>query len=704
MLKYIVSRFLLVFLSIESILREVTIYRRRQKLRTMKNGLDLGGAYTAMVGRIKAEGGEKARLGMAVLMWISHSRQPLQVDELCHAIAIRIGSNDLDNDDIPTISTLVDCCKGLVTVDKGGSTVRLIHFTLQEHLRAHPNNFDRAHSTMAETCLTYLNFQRVKDLPVGPSPDPRDTPFLEYSSLYWGIHMRIELSDRAVTFALQLLDQFDGHISAKSLWKTINDGLPFGYRSGDNPFSALHCISYFGIPEVTIALIKMDRWDVNQRDGLGITPLIWAARYGHGEVVRLLLREKNLQPDKPDPKYWRTALSWAAGSGHEGVVRLFLARQFINPGSVGRRWGKLAGVVNRLFGQRYVNPNSSSEYDRTPLLRAVENSHERIVGLLLERKDVNPNTPEMIGGQTPLSLAARSGHEGMVKLLLERNDVNPDSSTKFGETPLFLAIETGHEGIVKLLLGRKDVNPDTLNTSYGKTPLLWAASNGHEGIVKLLLGWKDVNPDIPDTIDGRTPLSWAAGHGHEGIVMLLLGQKDVNPDTPDTRYGRTPLSLAAERGHEGIVKLLLGQKGVSPDTPDTRYGLTPLSWATCRGHEGIVKLLFERNDVNPDTPDTKYGKTPLLWAASNGHEGIVKLLLGRKDVNPDPPETICGWTPLSLAAYRGHEGIVKLLLGRKDVNPNRSSKFGETPVMLAAKNGHKRVVELILARHPWRTL
>ena len=171
----------------------------------MKNGLDLGGAYEVMLGRIKAQSGEKARLGMAVLMWISHSRRPLQVDETCHAIAIRIGSNDLDNDDVPTISTLLDCCQGLVTVDKGASTVRLIHVTLQEHLCGHPELFEGAHSTMAETCLTYLNFQQVKDLSAGPSVDSRGTPFLEYSSLYWGTHMRIELSDCAETFALQLL-------------------------------------------------------------------------------------------------------------------------------------------------------------------------------------------------------------------------------------------------------------------------------------------------------------------------------------------------------------------------------------------------------------------------------------------------------------------------------------------------------------------
>ena len=121
MLKDIVSRFLLVSLSIETILHEATIHRRRQRLDAMRDGLDLGSAYGATLERIKAQGGEKARIGAAVLMWISHSRRPLQVDEICQAIAIQIWSNDFNNNDIPTISTLVDCCQGLVTVDRSAS-------------------------------------------------------------------------------------------------------------------------------------------------------------------------------------------------------------------------------------------------------------------------------------------------------------------------------------------------------------------------------------------------------------------------------------------------------------------------------------------------------------------------------------------------------------------------------------------------------
>jgi len=465
----IVSSFLLVFIGIEAILQETMIYRRRQRLREMEDGLGLGGAYGAMLGKIKAQGGESARLGMAVLMWISHSMIPLQVDELCHAIAIRIGSKHLDNDEIPPISTWLSYCQGLVTVDKGASTIRLIHFSLQEYLGTHPDVFDKAHSTMAETCLTYLNFQSIKDLSADSPPDPRDTPFLGYSSLYWGTHMRMDLSDVPKTLAIELLGEWDSHISARYLWDSVRAQLALLTHIGDL-FPALHCSSYFGIAAIADTLIQMSILDVNQQDAAGMTPLMWGARSGHEEVVRLLLQQKRIQPDKRDRKLGRTALSWAAKHGHEGVVRLFLGPQFANPRSIGRLWGAQL-VVGQLFSKRYVNPDSRDWW----VLR------------------------------TPLSWAAGNGHERIVKLLLTRNDANPDRSCRLGRTPLSWAAENGYEGVEKLLLERKEVNPDTRDRWWSRTPLSWAAKNGHEGVVKLLLTRIDVNPDSSSEY-GETPL------------------------------------------------------------------------------------------------------------------------------------------------------------------------------------------------------
>jgi len=61
------------------------------------------------------------------------------------------------------------------------------------------------------------------------------------------------------------------------------------------------------------------------------------------------------------------------------------------------------------------------------------------VKLLLERSDVNHDTPEKRYGQTRLSAAGENGHAGVVKLLLERKDVNPNSFSNSGRTPLMLA-------------------------------------------------------------------------------------------------------------------------------------------------------------------------------------------------------------------------------------------------------------------------
>ena len=486
----------------------------------MANGL--GDAYGATIQRIKAQEGDRARLGVAALMWISHSERPLKVDEICRALAIEIGSTDINTKNVPSIRTVLCCCQGLAVVDKVSLTVRLIHLTLKEYLPRHADLFDRPHSKMAEICLTYLNFHAIKGLSVGPSSDSSDTPFLEYSSLYWGTHMRMELSDHARHLARDLFDQYANHISAKLLSRSTGEW-PFDY---DKPFSALHCISYFGIAEVAIDLIRAGRWDVNERDSAGLTPLIWAARYGHEEVVKLLLEQTDTQPDIPDTRYGRTALSWAAGNGREGVVGLFLTRLLVNSGSQGRVWEIILQVMGVIFGKKYVNPDRPDSGGRTLLSWAAGNGHDEVVKLLLECKDVSPNRPDK-NSRTPLLWAAHNGHDGAVKLLLGREGVSPDMPDNQGRTPLSLAASNGHDGVVRLLLGEEGVSLDRLDNN-GLSPLSLAAWNGHDGIVKLLLGREGVSPDMPDN-QGRTPLSWAAARGHGGAVKLLLGWRVLAP-------------------------------------------------------------------------------------------------------------------------------------------------------------------------------
>jgi len=524
----------------------------------MTNGPELGDAYEATIRRIEGQESHKAKLGMAALMWISHSERPLDVDEIRHALAVELGSTDIDANNLPSIRTVLGCCQGLATVDRGSSTIRLIHFTLKRYLSGHTDLFVGAHSKMAETCLTYLNFQAIKNLSASRSRGPQVTPFLSYSSLYWGTHMRMELSNRSKCLALDLL-RYNNHISTELLWKSAGERC----FNSVGPFSALHCISYFGIAEVAIDLIRMKRWDVNQKDSAGLTPLMWAAMHGHEEVVKLLLRQKRTQPDIPHTGSGRTALSWAAGGGHEEAVRLLLGPRFVNHrSSVRGWWRKTRWIVSPLFARKYVDPDRPDDRGRTPFSWAAQNGHDGVVKLLLQGESISPDGPDN-RGQTPLSWAARNGHDKIVKLLLGQKNVSPDKPQDNGQTPLSWAAQNGHDGVVELLLGQEAVSPDKPEDN-GQTPLSWAARNGHDDVVKLLLGREDVSPDRPDNF-GKTPLLWAAWNGHGEIVKLLLGQENVIPDRPDN-FGKTPLSLAARSGHDGIVSLLQARQAAASTT------------------------------------------------------------------------------------------------------------------------------------------
>ena len=73
----------------------------------------MGDAYGATIGRIKAQDGDKSRLGVAALMWISQAEWPLMADELCHALVVELGSTNFNSDNVSSMLTLVNCCQGL---------------------------------------------------------------------------------------------------------------------------------------------------------------------------------------------------------------------------------------------------------------------------------------------------------------------------------------------------------------------------------------------------------------------------------------------------------------------------------------------------------------------------------------------------------------------------------------------------------------
>jgi len=472
----------------------------------MSRGNGLSDAYTETLVRLKGQKGNKAEIGLKVLMWVLYSERPLRAEELCHALSVEMGSLDLDPENIPVLRTLLSSCLGLVTVEASSSTVRLVHFTLQEHPLSSSTLFRGPHTTIAEVCLTYLNFRCIRDLQLDDFwSAPSTMPFLEYASLYWGKRARMGMTENVKILALKLLGGFDEHVSAQLPLLGHNENREdwdpdFDSTEGPTGFTALHAASFLGIVEIVAIVLEKKEWDANATDCLDRTALKWAARNGHEEVVKMLLEREEINPDQADDWISRTPISYAAEKGHSGIVKMLLEREEVNP------------------------DRADTDYGETPISWAALSGHEGIVKMLLEREEVNPDRAETRFGQTPLSLAAEGGHEGVVKMLLQREEVNPGQADRSGQTPISQAAERGHEGVVKMLLEREEVNLDRADR-YGQRPISLAVAKGHGGIVKMLLERHEVNPNQSVTDIRGTPPPLAARPSNSAATIIPLKRK-----------------------------------------------------------------------------------------------------------------------------------------------------------------------------------
>ena len=189
-----------------------------------------------------------------------------------------------------------------------------------------------------------------------------------------------------------------------------------------------------------------------------------AAYNGNSGVVRLLCQECGVDANcntsetlEKQPRKGITPLEWAARKGHAEVVKALLDN------------GADANVSRHVDGV-------------TPLYIAAQNGNTKVVKLLLDNK-ADVNASRHTDGVTPLYIAALCGHTEVVKLLLDNKaDVNARDTD--GVTPLYVAALNGHTEVVKLLLANKaDVNARRDN---GEKPIDAARRNHRVEIVKLL--------------------------------------------------------------------------------------------------------------------------------------------------------------------------------------------------------------------------
>jgi ankyrin repeat protein/beta-lactamase regulating signal transducer with metallopeptidase domain len=223
--------------------------------------------------------------------------------------------------------------------------------------------------------------------------------------------------------------------------------------------------------------------DINALGSGGRTPLFLAVRFGHKDMVEVLLNEGadvNIAPDIWPP------LILATRTGKKEIAAMLLkkgaditAQDLVGLTAMGI--AKVRGdteTVELLSARaRQLDPEKEimTIFDYVQIGDA-----EKIKSLIAAGQDVNTKTKN---GEVALHGAAWRGRREIAELLIQNGaDVNIQS--KGGATPLWTACQRGKTEIVELLLANgADIN---VKNNAGKTALDIAREREHTEIVELL--------------------------------------------------------------------------------------------------------------------------------------------------------------------------------------------------------------------------
>lgn len=338
-------------------------------------------------------------------------------------------------DNISDIQDILSACAGLVTIDEGKNIVRLIHYTTKEYLEQTQSHwFHDCQARMTLSCVTYLSFYAFNNHAWMYKNEfdklIKSSQFFEYSAENWGKHaQQVGIIDEELRKAVTSFLASEGNVRSATRLLNVR-GIPHSERLCEGnllKWTGIHLAAFFDLKEVVKLLRLTKKFDLNQQDVRGFTPLTVAAWRGNGAVAKLLLDDNNIDVNNRG-KYGYTALHVAVMNGQANMVKI-------------------------LLGNDKVNVDSKDQWDQTPLWVAAGNGHENIVKILLDSRRANPDTKSTTYGElSPLAEAAGNGHLTIVRHLLAIDGVDANSRDDIGNTPLHHAVMFGELEVVQELL------------------------------------------------------------------------------------------------------------------------------------------------------------------------------------------------------------------------------------------------------------
>ena len=642
--------------------------------------IELEASYDDAIRRVERQPDQHRIRAKQVLSWISFALRPLTVTELRQALAVELGSRELDKSGLPALTRLVSVCAGLVAVDRQSQIIRPVHETTQIYFeRNRLKLFPRAQQEISKTCLTYLSFDVLAKGPCSTDEEMdsrlHELPFFDYAAHHWGDHVR-ESEDESVQFlALQLLEDNAKLMSSVQRWchPTIQ-GREYTQRF-PKALSAIHVASAFGLELIILELLKNGA-NINVKDENGWTPLTWAVSKGWVSAVRLFL-EKGADDPLGDNS-GRLPIHHAAQRGYKHIAELLAKRHSTlnQKNKLGETPLHLAALEGHVEVVRFLLTENAvvdllDKKGRTALHRSVQGQHSDIVDILLSWK-ANPIQPDY-RRETAMHAGAKEGNIEVFQLLLTAIKSAPpvmgskslenaaiagptlkdleELRDKNGRTLLHVASMEGHIDIAKILL-MELINTE-LTDKCGWTALDWAVENGHLGVVEII--WQARNNDPDNHLKRRNYLQRTAGKGDEKMVAYWLKQGEkIDSHNSDDR--RTALHFAAIKGRKSVALMLL-ESGADPDFRD-RNGLTPIQSAAFWHREEFVLALLRRGKFDLSQDDDRK-RTLLHWVALRGWSGLVAIML-KMHASPVAQDEK-GRTPLHAATINNETKAAQIL-------------------------------------------
>lgn len=427
------------------------------------------------------------------------------------------------------------------------------------------------------------------------------------------------------------------------------------------------------------------------RDNMGATPLHYAARQGHYDVIVWLLDQGLVDVnDHTDTTRPPLRLTYGTNYQHTAVFSLLLKRG-ADP-ELGDRKGitllhELLGMGHLLLAGMLLgrhpetNVNAKDDDGNTPLCYAAFFGQRDALDWLLINHSADPGITNEKG---ELLIHHCADRPEQLRRLLERGIFCGREKDKSGRTPLHLACAKGNLESTKALFELGSVEDYDEPDGGGCTPLAHAVARSHVPVIKFLL--EKAKADRRQSLlkllfgDGPKPLNF---------IHLFLGH---NHDVPDVTCAMVE-TLRVLLDEDNMDTLFLGiDNPVNSRTRDRDY--TPMHMVSAYGMTEFVVLLRDHGaQIHAKTSD---GMTPLHFAAFHGHLKTVQTLmsLGADVTCPDND----GETPLHSAIRGGHLDVIDYFLEYAPLGIHLKPDDGRTALHLAVAMRNLDLVRFLLNR------